>query len=134
MTNQDQAQVNAIRDVYPNSHTLYCWWHVLRVIRCHFVVTEFPDLWTLIQKWVHTPDLYEFDAMWDDIRNDKSIPQSLVKYLAGEWLPVKEMWSAVYRQDRNIFEEGDTNMLLEVYVISTYLPTFSNFGSVIITF
>jgi len=99
MTNQDQAQVNAIRDVYPNSHTLYCWWHVLRVIRCHFVVTEFPDLWTLIQKWVHTPDLYEFDAMWDDIRNDKSIPQSLVEYLAREWLPVKEMWSAVYRQD-----------------------------------
>ena len=117
MTDRDQAQVNAIREVYPNSRALFCWWHVLRAIRCHFVVTEFPDLWTLIQKWVHSPDLYKFDTWWDDIQNDKSVPKSLVEYLAREWLPVKEMWSAVYRQDRSIFEEGDTNMLLEAYVI-----------------
>src|SRR6266404_7816178 len=82
VTNRDQAQVNAICDVYPNSHVLYCWWHVLRAIRCHFVVTEFLDLWTLIQKWVRSPNLYEFDTWWDNIQNDKSIPKSLVKYLA----------------------------------------------------
>ncbi len=134
MTDQDQAQVNAIREVYPNSHALFCWWHVLCAIRCHFVVTEFPDLWTLIQKWVRSPDLYEFDSLWDNIQNNKSVPKSLVEYLAREWLPVKEMWSAVYCQDQSIFEEGDTNMLLEVYVIITYLPTFSNFGSDIIIF
>ena len=120
--------------VYPNSHALYCWWHVLRAIRCHFVTAKFLDLWSLIQKWVCTPDLYEFEAWWDDIQDDKSVPKSLIEYLAREWLPVKEMWSAVYRQDRSIFEEGDTNMLLEVYVIITYILILSNLASDIITF
>ncbi len=116
MTDRDQAQVNAIRNVYPSCRVLYCWWHVLRAIQTHFVVTEF------------TTDQYEFDAWWEDIQNDKSVPQSLAKYLAREWIPVKEMWSAVFRQDRTIFEEGNTNMLLEAYVIITYLKTTSNLG------
>ncbi len=99
MTDRDQAQVNAIRDVYPSCRILYCWWHVLHAIRTHFVVTKFQDLWALIQKWVRTTDQYEFDAWWEDIQNDKSVPQSLAEYLAREWIPVKEMWSAVFRQD-----------------------------------
>ena len=117
MTDRDQAQVNAIRDAYPSSRVYYCWWHVLRAIRTHFVITEFKDLWGLIQRWVRTPDQYEFDSMWEDIQSDESIPKSVAQYIAREWLPVKEMWSAVHRQNRTIFEEGDTNMLLEAYVI-----------------
>ncbi|KAF8270563.1 hypothetical protein EI94DRAFT_1422579, partial [Lactarius quietus] len=42
-------------------------------------------------------------------------PQSLVKYIQTEWIPVTEMWSKVSRQNRHIFEEGDTNMLIEAY-------------------
>jgi hypothetical protein len=129
MTDRDQAQVNAIRGTYyPSSHVFYCWWHVLRAIRCHFVVTEFQELWTLIQKWVRTTDQYEFDAWWEDIQNDRSVPQSLAEYLAREWVPVKEMWSAVFCQSRRIFEEGDTNMLLESYVIRSYSHTASKLG------
>ena len=118
MTDRDQAQVNAICETYPTCRIFYCWWHVLRAIRSHFVTTEFQELWALIQKWVRTTDQYEFDAWWEDIQNDHTVPQSLSKYLAREWLPVKEMWSAVFRQNRTIFEEGDTNMLLEAYVLS----------------
>ncbi len=73
-------------------------------------------------------DQYKFDAWWEDIQNNKSVPQSLAEYLAREWIPVKEMWSAVFRQDRTIFEEGNTNMLLEAYVIITYLKITSNLG------
>ena len=116
MTDRDQAQVNAIRETYPSSRVLYCWWHVLRAIRTHFVITEFKELWLLIQKWVRTTDQYEFESWWEDIQNDNSVPKSVAQYLAREWMPVKEMWSAVYRQNRSIFEEGDTNMLLEAYV------------------
>jgi hypothetical protein len=36
------------------------------------------------------------------------------------WLVGKELWSAVYRQDRTIFEQGDTNMLVEAYVPLTF--------------
>ncbi|KAH9054208.1 hypothetical protein EDB87DRAFT_1549809, partial [Lactarius vividus] len=42
-------------------------------------------------------------------------PKSVAQYLAWEWIPVKEMWSAMYCQNRTIFEEGNTNMLLEAY-------------------
>ncbi len=128
MTDQDQAQVNAIRDIYPSCRVLYCWWHVLCAIQTHFVITEFQDLWVLIQKWVRMTNQYEFDAWWEDIQNNKLVPQSLVEYLAQEWIPVKEMWSAIFCQDCTIFKEGNTNMLLEAYVIITYLKTTSNLG------
>ncbi|KAH9962585.1 hypothetical protein BC827DRAFT_1087020, partial [Russula dissimulans] len=40
-------------------------------------------------------------------------PQSFVSYLGTSWLPVCQMWSKVVRKGRNIYEEGDTNMLIE---------------------
>lgn len=118
MTDRDQAQVIAIRGTYPDCRVFYCWWHVLRAIRTHFVVTEFPDLWTLIQEWVQTTNQDEFDAWWERIQSDKANPRSVIQYLNREWIPCKDMWSAVSRQMRSIFEEGDTNMLLEAYVFS----------------
>lgn len=126
MTDQDHAQVNAIHEIYPSSRVFYCWWHVLSAIRTHFVITEFKELWDLIQKWVRTTDQYEFESWWDDIQSDGSIPKSVAKYLAWEWIPCKEMWSAVYCQNWTIFEEGDTNMLLEAYVIAHLTGSISN--------
>jgi len=41
----------------------------------------------------------------------------VAEYIAWEWLPHKDMWSTVSGQNWTIFEEGDTSMLLEVYVI-----------------
>lgn len=113
MTDRDQAQVKAIRATYPSSRVLYCWWHVLRAIRTHFKTKEFPKLWTLIQDWAHTTDELEFDAWWDQMQSDTSNPNTVIGYLARDWVPCKDMWSAIYRRNRTIFEEGDTNMLLE---------------------
>jgi hypothetical protein len=73
MTDRDQAQVNAMKITYPSSRMFYCWWHVLRAIRTHFITSEFPDLWDLIKRWVRTPDQYEFDAMWEDIQSNESM-------------------------------------------------------------
>ncbi|KAH9966313.1 hypothetical protein BJV74DRAFT_743168, partial [Russula compacta] len=42
-------------------------------------------------------------------------PKSMANYITWEWLPHKEMWSAISRQNCSIFEEGDTNMLLEYH-------------------
>jgi hypothetical protein len=89
---------------------------MLHAIQCRFVITEFPELWALIQKWVRTADQYEFDTWWEDIQNDHTVPQSLAEYLAREWVSVKDMLSAIYGQNCTLFEEGDTNMLLEAYV------------------
>ncbi|KAI0246055.1 hypothetical protein BJV78DRAFT_1089978, partial [Lactifluus subvellereus] len=42
-------------------------------------------------------------------------PESVVKYLTIEWMQMSHMWSNVVRKNRSIFEEGDTNMLIEAY-------------------
>ena len=113
MTDCDQAQVKAIRATYPSCWVLYCWWHMLRAIRTRFKTKEFPKLWTLIQDWVRTNEEGEFDAWWDQMQSDMSNPDTVIGYLAWDWVPCKDMWSAIYRRNRMIFEEGDTNMLLE---------------------
>ncbi|KAJ7238876.1 hypothetical protein C8J57DRAFT_978469, partial [Mycena rebaudengoi] len=42
-------------------------------------------------------------------------PTSFVDYLKGTWMDdaTVQLWSAVFRTDRGIFEMGDTNMLVE---------------------
>jgi hypothetical protein len=117
MTDRDQAQIAAIQIVYPQSQTLLCTWHVLRAMRSHFSTDEFQALWDKIKTWVKTEDLAEFYRLWDEISSDPSVPQSVVQYLTVEWMPVLHMWSRVMRKNRHIFEEGDTNMLIEAYVI-----------------
>ena len=122
MTDHDHAQVNTIHTAFPEcQHIFYCWWHVLHAIHTHFNTKKFPKLWTLIQYWVHVTDSNKFNSCWTQIKEDTEVPKSMAKYIAWKWLPHKDMWSAVSRQNRTIFEEGDTNMLLEAYVIMHYL-------------
>jgi hypothetical protein len=116
MTDRDQAQIAALEAVYPTSKIFLCAWHVLRAIRLHFKTSEFPALWDKIKKWVTTDDLAQFLTIWDEIFTDPSVPQSIVDYLLVYWLPVVHMWSRIMRKGRSIFEEGDTNMLIESYV------------------
>jgi len=116
MTDRDQVQIAALEIVYPQSQIFLCIWHVLRAIRCHFVTSEFQVLWEKIKAWVITEDTAMFFTIWDEISSDPSIPQSIVKYLATEWLKVSHMWSRITRKNRSIFQEGNTNMLIESYV------------------
>jgi hypothetical protein len=41
MTDRNQAQMNTIRKVYPESRTLLCLWHVLRAFQSHIVTEQF---------------------------------------------------------------------------------------------
>ena len=121
MTDCDQAQIAALKAVYPQSNIYLCTWHVLRTMRQHLVINEFPELWEKIQRLVNTDDLGAFLILWDQISTDPSVPKSLLAYLRQNWLPVVLMWSKTMRRDRSIYEEGDTNMLIEVYVGDFYL-------------
>ena len=49
MTDCDQAQINALETVYPESQIFLCHWHVLRMIQSYFVMTEFKALWQKIK-------------------------------------------------------------------------------------
>ncbi len=120
MTDRDQAQIAALQEVYPSSRIFLCTWHVLRAMRRHFVTNVFTSLWEKIQIWVKTGDSDKFSRIWQEISTDQAVPQSLVEYLKNEWMAITDLWSRVSRQNRHIFEEGDTNMLIEAYVFSRY--------------
>ena len=87
-------------------------------MRSHFNTNEFPELWTKVKALVNTPDEITFNKIWKEILSNPSYPQTFVDYMALELMPAKTkiMWSKVYRKDLSIFEEGDTNMLIEAYV------------------
>ena len=116
MTDCDQAQIAAMEAIYPQSNMLLCRWHVLHAVQLHFRTDEFPDLWILIKRLVQTTDACDFGAIWAKICSDPSFPQSFVSYFETKWIPIVHMWSAVTRRYRTIYEESDTNMLLERYV------------------
>ena len=113
MMDCDRAQIVALNTVYPQSQVLLCTWHVLHAIQSHFQIDHFPDLWALVKKLVHTSDLAEFNRILDKISSDPAFPQSFVEYFSTQWLPLVHMWSGIGRKSRSIYEESNTNMLLE---------------------
>jgi hypothetical protein len=113
MTDCDQAQIAALEAVYPQSQVLLCTWHVLHAIQSHFRTDQFPELWALVKKLVHTLDLAEFNKILDKISSDPAFPQSFVEYFSKQWVPIVHMWSGIGRKSRSIYEESNTNMLLE---------------------
>lgn len=118
MTDKDQAQIAAIEQIYPQSRIFLCQWHVLHAMQAHFVANKFPALWEKIRRWVKTEDPAEFLQIQKEIVRDPSTPESLIKYLNRYWTEETHLWSKVARKGRSIFEEGDTNMLCEAYVIT----------------
>jgi hypothetical protein len=121
MTDRDQAQINALGAIYPRSTVNLCTWHVLRAMRSHFNTNKYPVLWGKVKSWVKTNDQIEFAMLWVEISGDPSAPQSFIAYLKSQWLPITPKWSRVLRKGRSIYEEGDTNMLIEAYVSTRFL-------------
>ena len=113
MSDRDHAQMNAIKAVYSESTLLLCWWHVLRAMRTHFRTEEFPKLWERVREWVRTPDQTQFVSWWEEMQADPAAPQSFIDYLRNNWMPITALWSGSARKNRTIFQEGDTNMLIE---------------------
>jgi len=114
MSDKDRAQMNAVRRQYPTSTLLLCWWHVLHAWHQHFSITVYPSIWSLLKSWVRITDKTNFWECWNQIKV-ASAPESLLEYLETYWIPDIRLWSAVYRQDRNIFQLCDTNMLVEAW-------------------
>ena len=113
MTDCDKAQMNAITAMYLETTVLLCWWHVLHAIRMHFRTEEFLDLWERICLWIKMSNQIQFDLWWQEMQTDTLVPQSLVSYLKVNWMGIIPLWSGIHRKDRPIFQEGDTNMLIE---------------------
>jgi hypothetical protein len=111
MCDHDRATMNVIRRRYIESQMLLCWWHVPHAWQKHFCVAHYPELWAEMKQWFRITDPDEFMACWARIQ--QLAPESVISYLVKTWMVDKELWSGVFRQDRTIFELGDTNMLVE---------------------
>lgn len=114
MSDRDRAQMNVILRRYVESKLLLCWWHVLHAWQQHFVTAHYPELWELLKCWIRIADKAEFEQYW--VKIQALAPQSFTEYLKVYWLPERDLWSAISRKNRNIFEQSDTNMLVEAYV------------------
>ncbi|KAF7372423.1 SWIM-type domain-containing protein [Mycena venus] len=114
MSDFDRAQIHSCVNVY-EAIILLCWWHVLHAWQQHFSIPAYPELWVLLKNWIRIIDQVEFDATWTKIRS--MAPQGFIQYLERYWMPehVVRMWSAVFRTGRSIFEDCDTNMLIEAW-------------------
>ena len=113
MSNHDKAQMNPIGSVYPDAKLLLCWWHMLRAMRMHVCTEEFPEVWARLREWVKTLDQTKFDSIWEWLQTDPSVPVSLTDYLRSQWMCIVPLWLGTMRKNRTIFQEGDTNMLIE---------------------
>jgi len=63
MTDQDLAQIGALKIMYPDSWIFLCKWHVLHMMRTHFNASEFLELWTKVKALVSTSDEEEFNKL-----------------------------------------------------------------------
>ncbi|KAJ7291853.1 hypothetical protein C8J57DRAFT_1043714, partial [Mycena rebaudengoi] len=113
MSDFDKAQLNAMKRRYSRAKRLLCWWHVLHAWQGRFSIHNYPELWEKLKRWIRVTDPGEFAEYWAEIQ--VIAPKSFVDYLKGTWMDdaTVQLWSAVFRTDRGIFEMGDTNMLVE---------------------
>src|SRR6267142_954766 len=95
MSDHNQAQLQALKEVYPLSQIWLCIWHMLQAMRLHFSITVFQSLWEKVKALVKTEDLAEFYMIWDEISTDPSVPPSFVQYMASSWIPASHLWSKV---------------------------------------
>ncbi|KAJ7767491.1 hypothetical protein DFH07DRAFT_736904, partial [Mycena maculata] len=115
MSDRDPAQMGKIIVRYPISQLLLCWWHAPHAWQKHIVIAHYPELWEKLKKWYRLTDETEFQSCWEEIK--ELSPPSVIDYFEKYWLGDKwvPLWSGVYCQDRTVYEEGDTNMLVEAW-------------------
>ena len=77
---------------------------------------HYPELWDILKGWICIKKEDKFKACWQKIFS--LAPDSVIEYMKTYWLPVKHWWFAMYHKNPTVFEEGDTNMLIETYVDS----------------
>lgn len=111
MSDRDWAQINPARRHWPLALLLLCWWHVLHAWHQHLQIYQHPLLWQLLKGWIRIKEQVPFEECWARIQ--AIAPPEFTKYIQDYWWKHRAMWSATSRQDRTVYQMGDTNMLVE---------------------
>lgn len=115
MTDNDEAEINAIRNVFPESNHLLCWWHVLKAwkekLRQVGCGSDDPLFWEKLVAFLKSSN--NFDEEYNKIVEISS-PQ-FAKYLDTYWVNMKEKWAHSFRMNIPMFKQSNTNMLIESF-------------------
>lgn len=70
MTDNDDAEIDAIKTIFPLSNHLLCWWHVLKAwkqkLRQVGYDSEDPDFWEKLVAFLKSPN--DFNEEYEKIR------------------------------------------------------------------
>lgn len=113
MTDNDEAEINAIREVFPDSRHLLCWWHVLKSwrIKLGSGFSSESVLWKTLVKMLKSRDSYE-------LVKDQVLfmaPENFKKYLEAHCFPKADKWAKEFRLNAPMFKETNTKMFVESY-------------------
>ena len=116
MTDNDRAEIDAIKKIFPTSQRLLCWWHVEKAWFTNHPTPKNPDMTVKelvdeLSKFLR--HCHDFDAGLERIKDICS--NGFFSYLEKNWLRTKETWAAAFRQDAVMYKRCDTNMLLESF-------------------
>ena len=115
MTDNDDAEIDVVKSVFPESTHLLCWWHVLKNWKTNMRSkleapkhdTVFSKLKNLLMKSVDFDS--DFGTVCELSNGDFS------DYLKREWLPKKEKWAYQFRIGVKMYKTTNTNMLIESF-------------------
>ena len=113
ITDNDDAEISAIDEVFPESRHLLCWWHVLKAWRIKLgpAYTADHQFWKLLVEMLKTPNNYqEYKCK---VKADAS--PAFLKYLETYWFPRENTWAKTYRMDVLMYKTTNTNMLIESF-------------------
>ena len=83
LTDQDDAQINAIRTVYPTTRIFLCLWHLLHTWRGHIRTQDYPEAWSHMQRLPRATNKQDFDKIWLDIV--WTAPQDTIAYMVKNY-------------------------------------------------
>ena len=115
MTDNDDAEIDAVESVFPRSRHLLCWWHVLKNWntnrRSKLPSDLAASIWTKLLHLLMSSE--DFDRDFEEIIR-MSTPE-FTTYLRREWYPKRQKWAFTFRKDIPMFRKTNTNMLIESF-------------------
>lgn len=120
MTDNDNAEINAIEKVFPDVKHLLCWWHIIQNWKKKLLMIEnkpsidkekFYGMMLGLLMNDYSPN--EFETRYQEILSLSSA--SFGYYLNTWYLKKKEKWAYCYRKSTLMFKETNSNMLIESF-------------------
>ncbi|KAG8376005.1 hypothetical protein BUALT_Bualt09G0018000 [Buddleja alternifolia] len=129
-TDQCQAMINAIENVFPHTHHRLCQWHINKNAPSHFgslnSEPEFKSLWKRCMKYCESE--MEFEETWDEMMNKFKLHHHT---WLNQMYKIRKKWSTAFSRDKfncglksTSRSESANNALKEMCTRSTSLYDF----------